>query len=119
METLQNIYATESIEKNLPERLKTFRKKSGLTINEVGEMLQKTSSAISMWETGKSLPDVDTLFKLCNIYKVADLNEFFDPRISVDIKSLARSEQELIMLWRKSPSTIRAAIKTLLKECNK
>lgn len=119
MNTMQNVYTTESIEENLPERLKIFRKNSGLTINEVGEMLNKTSSAVSMWETGKSLPDIDTLFKLCNIYKVSDVNVFFDTRTPEDVKSLTRSEQELISLWRKSHSTVRAAVKTLLKQCNK
>ena len=127
MENLKNGYASESIKKNvaeaieeiLPTKLRSFRKKSGLTTNDVGEMLKKTPSTVTMWETGKSLPDVETLFNLCNIYKIADINDFFDTGVSPDIKSLARSEQELIMLWRKSPTTVRAAIKTLLKECNK
>ena len=108
-----------AIEKILPQKLKYFRKLSGLTTAQVGELLDRTPSAITLWETGKALPDVNGLLKLCNIYDVNDINEFIDTDVPIDAKSLARSEQELITLWRKSPSNIKASIKTILKQCNK
>lgn len=111
--SFQNI--TEEIEKNLPLKLKKFRMKSGLTTFDVGKALNKTPSAITMWETGKAFPDVLTLFKLRTLYKIGDLNEFFDESPSQELNSLARTEQELIELWRKAPSSIRASIKNILK----
>ncbi|MBQ8476314.1 helix-turn-helix transcriptional regulator [bacterium] len=109
----------EAIEKILPEKLKIFRKISGLTTAQVGKALNKTASAVTLWETGKALPDVNILLKLCDIYKVADLNDFLETSMPPDIKSLARSEQELIKLWRQSSNSVKTAIKTILKQCNK
>ncbi len=117
MKKQENIYTPQTIEKILPEKLKTFRKKQGLTTAQVGLILNKTPSAITLWETGKALPDVNTLLKLCNIYKVADLNEFLDTTVSPDTKTLAKSEQELIKLYRKAPSAVKSAIKIILKQC--
>ena len=113
------VYTPEAIEKILPEKLKEFRKMSGLTTAQVGKILNKTPSAVTLWETGKALPDVNVLLKLCEIYKVDDLNEFLDTKTPIEIKSLARSEQELIALWRNASNHIKAAIKTILKQCSK
>lgn len=115
MENEKQIYTPQAIEKILPEKLKTFRKRAGLTTAEVGKILNKTPSAITLWETGKALPDVNVLLKLCNIYKVDDLNEFLDADISPDISTLTKNEQELIELYRKSPTSIKTSIKTILK----
>ncbi len=119
MKKEDEIYTVRAIEKILPEKLKSFRKKQGLTTAQVGELLSKTPSAITLWETGKALPDVNTLLKLCNIYKVADLNEFLEPATPPDTLSLAKSEQELIKLWRNSPTNLKIAVKTILKQCAK
>lgn len=119
MKKEENIYTPEAIEKVLPEKLKAFRKTQGLTTAQVGSILNKTPSAITLWETGKALPDVNTLLKLCSIYKVADLNEFLDSTTSPDTTSLAKSEQELIKLYRKAPTSVKTAIKTILKQCSK
>ena len=113
------VYKADIVEKILPEKLKQLRKKSGLTTAQVGKTLNKTPSAITLWETGKALPDVNVLLKLCEIYKVSDLNEFIDNAIILDNESLSRSETELIKLWRAAPNSIKAAIKTILKQCNK
>ncbi|MBR1618232.1 helix-turn-helix transcriptional regulator [bacterium] len=115
----KNIYTADAIGKVLPQKLKTFRKNSGLTTAQVGHALNKTPSAVTLWETGKALPDVYVLLKLCEIYHVADLNEFLDTDSSCEFNSLTKSEQEVINLWRKLPSSTKASIKTILKECNK
>lgn len=109
----------KEIEKNLPEKLKTLRAISGMTTNEVGQALNKTSSTITMWEKGKAVPDLGTLFKLRELYDLSDINEFFDEEIPLNLKSLVKTEQELIYLWRSSDSSVKAAVKTLLRKCNK
>ncbi len=119
MKNKEGIYTVQAIEEILPDKLKTFRKLAGYTTAQVGALLNKTPSAVTLWETGKALPDVNTLLKLCNIYKIADLNEFLDTNIAPDIKSLAKSEQELIKLWRRANPSLKTAIKTILKQCNK
>lgn len=113
----QNV--SKIVKENLPKKLKTFRSMSGMTTNEVGELVDKNPSTVTLWEKGKALPDIGTLFKLRNIYKIPDLNDFFDLAPLVDSKQLSKSEQELIELWRRSPADVRASIKNLLKHCNK
>lgn len=61
MEKQKNTYTSNvvksiprEIEKNLPEKLKILRAISGMTTNEVGQALNKTSSTITMWEKGES-----------------------------------------------------------------
>ncbi len=54
------------ISKNLIE----LRKRKKYTQLDVADMLQYSDKAISKWEKGDSLPDVETLYKLCNIYGV-------------------------------------------------
>ena len=106
---------TKEIEKNFPEKLKKFRKKSGLTTFDVGNALNKTASAVTMWETGKAYPDILTLFKLRKLYKIGDINEFFDETPILGMNALAKTEQELITLWRNSPASVRASIKNILR----
>lgn len=119
MNDIENFYTTDTIAKILPERLKFFRNKARLTTYDVGTILKKTPSAVTLWETGKAQPDVETILKICNIYKISDINELIGNTEPLDAKSLNRTEQELIKLWRSSNTHVRAAIKTLLKECSK
>lgn len=117
MNDFENFYTTDTISKLLPERLKFFRNKARLTTYDVGEKLNKTPSTVTLWETGKAQPDVKTILKICNIYKISDVNELIGNTEKVEIKNLNRTEQELVQLWRNSKPHVRAAIKTLLKEC--
>lgn len=117
MNDFENFYTTDTISKILPERLKFFRNKARLTTYDVGTILNKTPSTVTLWETGKAQPDVKTILKICNIYKISDVNELIGNSEKFEIKNLNRTEQELIQLWRGSKPHVRAAIKTLLKEC--
>lgn len=125
MQKEKNTYTSDvlktpkEIEKNLPEKLKILRAISGMTTNEVGQALNKTSSTITMWEKGKAVPDLGTLFRLRELYDLSDINEFFDEEMPLNLKSLTKTEQELIILWRTSDLDVKKAVKTLLKKCNK
>ena len=70
MSVIENFYTTDTISKVLPERLKYFRNKARLTTYDIGEKLNKTPSTVTLWENGKAQPSVETLLKLCNIYKI-------------------------------------------------
>ena len=50
--------------------LKNARNSSKLKQSEVAEKLGCTPANISSWELGKSKIDIDSLSKLCNIYKI-------------------------------------------------
>lgn len=105
----------EEIEKKLPEKLKMLRLRAGMTTQEAGRALNKTPSAVTMWETGRAVPDILTLFKLRTLYNIGDISEFFDEIPAVELKTLSKSEQDLIISWRNAPSDVRSAVKTILK----
>ena len=119
MQTSNNFYTTDIIDNVLPERLKFFRNKTQLTTADVGKLLNKTASTVTLWETGKALPSVETLLKICNLYKISDVNELIGDGVPLEYKKLSRTEQYLIKLWRASDVSVKGAITTILQECNK
>lgn len=57
--------------KKLAANLRKFRKKAGLTQEELARKLGKTSNVISNWERGDNRPDADTIERICSILKVS------------------------------------------------
>ncbi|MFT8661222.1 helix-turn-helix transcriptional regulator, partial [Liquorilactobacillus ghanensis] len=56
---------------NLPSKLKLCRNKKRLTQQQVARMLCVSRKTISGWENSRSLPDINTLVKISNIYEVS------------------------------------------------
>lgn len=52
------------------------RKEKGLTQTRVAEVLLVTDRAVSRWENGKNLPDMDLIPQLCDLYDIT-IDEFF------------------------------------------
>lgn len=119
MQTNHNFYATDIIDNVLPKRLKFFRNKAQLTTADVGKLLNKTPSTVTLWEKGKALPSVEMLLNICNLYKISDVNELIGDNIPLEYKKLSRTEQNLIKLWRMSDISVKGAVTTILQECNK
>ena len=61
MEDLKHI-----ISKNLVE----LRKRKKYTQADLADILQYSDKAISKWEKGESLPDIEVLYQICNLYGV-------------------------------------------------
>ena len=57
--------------KMLSKNLKIFRKRKGLTQENVAEALNIVRQTISKWEKGISVPDADMLIKLAEILDVS------------------------------------------------
>lgn len=51
--------------------LKELRKSKNLTQNEISKEINITQRAYSFYETGKREPNIDTLIKLADFYKVS------------------------------------------------
>ncbi len=50
------------------DNLKLFRKKSGLTQEEIAEKLGVTRQAVAKWERGETSPDVEYCIMLAELY---------------------------------------------------
>jgi transcriptional regulator with XRE-family HTH domain len=56
---------------NLGEKLKYLRKRHNWTQEQLAQHLNISRSQISKWENGELLPDIQSLQKLSNLYKVS------------------------------------------------
>lgn len=60
--------------------LQVLRKKHRLTQEDLANKLSISRQAISKWETGSTLPDLDILLKLSNLYQMT-INDILEPAI--------------------------------------
>lgn len=54
----------------LAERIRAYRKASGLTQVDFAEKFNISKGTIAMWETGKRTPDTETMMKIANFFGV-------------------------------------------------
>ena len=52
-------------------RIRELRKERKLTQTQLAELLATTQDTISLWELGKSYPDLPSLVRLCDIFDVS------------------------------------------------
>jgi len=55
---------------SLGYKLKTLRTKNNYTQEDLAKQLFVTRQTISKWENGKTIPDVQTLNKICDFYNI-------------------------------------------------
>ena len=59
------------------KRISVLRRKAGLSQTDLAERLSITSQAVSKWECGNAVPDIDILLELSHLYKVT-INEMLE-----------------------------------------
>ncbi len=60
----------EELRKLIGKNLTELRKRKGLTQIKLAEIFNYTDRAVSKWETGETLPDIEVLYSLCEFYGV-------------------------------------------------
>ncbi|MDE5545861.1 MAG: helix-turn-helix domain-containing protein [Anaeroplasmataceae bacterium] len=60
----------EDIKKRIGQNLAILRKRKKYTQADLAEILKYSDKSISKWEKGESLPGIDVLYNLCNLYGV-------------------------------------------------
>lgn len=63
---------------DLGEKLKNLRMDMNLTQTELGDMIGVSDKTISSWENSRTLPDVNMLFILANIFDVSFYSLFYN-----------------------------------------
>lgn len=61
----------ENIKEIIAKNLVELRKSRGMTQSTLAEMLNYSDKAISRWEHAETLPDIETLCRVCDIYGVS------------------------------------------------
>lgn len=96
-----------NINKHIAKVFKYHRKKNNYTQEQVAELTNLSSKYISQLERGVSGGTLETVLKLCNIYKISPnslLEQFLDEdilnksnNISCDFEKLCKKDQEAII----------------------
>lgn len=60
----------ENIREIIGENLSSLRKQAKLTQLELAEKFNYSDKAVSKWEKGDTIPDIETLYSLCEFYGV-------------------------------------------------
>ena len=56
---------------NIGKTIKELRQEKNLTQSELAKMLYLSQDTISLWERDKSLPDLNAVVALCNIFNIS------------------------------------------------
>lgn len=99
-------------------RIKYYRKRSGMNQQRLADLMRVSRSTVAMWETNKNQPDADTLCSLSKIFNVS-LDELIEspvttikqynmvnsinesPNSSVTVsEELTVQEKELVTIYR-------------------
>ena len=51
--------------------IRELRKERKMTQTQLAELLATTQDTVSLWELGKSYPDIPSLVRLCDIFDVS------------------------------------------------
>ena len=60
----------DDLRKLIGKNLTELRKRKGLTQLKLAEMFNYTDRAVSKWESGETIPDIEVLYNLCEFYGV-------------------------------------------------
>ena len=72
--------------KGFGERIETFRKKKGMTQDDLAQRLGVTSQAVSKWENDAAFPDITSIPAICAILEIS-LDDIFG-RIKKDVGNI-------------------------------
>jgi transcriptional regulator with XRE-family HTH domain len=85
---------------NLPNIIKSYRSKKGLTQGELAQMLGKSKNVISNWENGVNQPDIDMVENLCAILDIP-VSDIFGEHKTIIKPNLTEREMNVLSLFAK------------------
>ncbi|MGN1258665.1 MAG: helix-turn-helix domain-containing protein [Christensenellales bacterium] len=80
----------ENLNLIIGNNIKDLRKANGLTQEELAKKLNYSNKAISRWESGEVVPDVETLNRLCEIFNIPIANIFEEKVTQTKVEHLYR-----------------------------
>ena len=85
----------------LSHNLQTARKKTGLSQNDVANLLHITRQSVSQWENGHSCPDLQNLQLLSEIYQISVDNLIAAPTLSPNAAQQIQAESSFTIFNEK------------------
>lgn len=87
----------EDVRKIVAKNLANLRKNKKLTQTELADMFGYSDKAISKWENGDTLPDIETLYNLCKFYNVTLDFLVSNEDFSDKVKYIKRMNKKIII----------------------
>lgn len=86
------------------ENLQYYRKREEITQEQLAEKMEVSRQTISKWEAGQSVPELEKLVTLCEVFQVS-ADYLLKPseldQLSIKTEMLEKQQQELAMESRK------------------
>lgn len=107
-------------------RISVLRKKAGLSQAELAEKLSVSPQAVSKWESGKNLPDIDAFCELAWLFNttldsIVNSELLFDRSgekqgLPANVKAIAKNSQDRKLLEQLAPYCSESELKHIAKE---
>lgn len=82
------------------EKIAEARKERKMTQRDLGERLNVSDKVISKWETGKSLPDVETMLRISEVLEVS-ISELYESVEREDTRRIEAYSEERVWQYKK------------------
>lgn len=111
----------EEISMILADKIIRLRKKNGWSQEELAEKMQVSRQAVSKWESAQTIPDIEKILMLGNLFGVTTdyllkdemEDEEFTDEINTSVKRITMEQANEFLEWRESAS-VRIAVSTFL-----
>ena len=90
----------KNVRDEVANNLQSQRKKNKLTQKALAGLLGVSHNTISQWENGTNAIDMDSLFTVCEIFKVS-VNDMYGKYSNDLMESFTSNEKQLLLDYRK------------------
>lgn len=90
------------IRQNIMKNIAYYRKLNGYTQKELANLLGVKNSSVSNWEQGANAPDIETIFKICQLFKISVSDMFGCDVVEGNSMRISGIEKEIILAYRNS-----------------
>ena len=101
--------------KNIGLKIKELRTNHGQTQDVLAALLNTTQQAIGRWENGLTMPDLDTFFRICDIYHVQDILATFGYVVPGKDAPLSAESLDVARRYEAAPAPVRRAVLSVLE----
>ena len=82
---------------NIGEKIVVLRKRNTLSQDDLAKKMNVSRQAVSRWEQGMSIPDIDSLKNLKDIFKVS-YDMLLDDSVEITIKNRYFTKKDYIVI---------------------
>ena len=82
----------------LARNIRNYRRRMGLTLDELGKLVGRSKQAISFYEIGKTVPRKEVLSQLASVFEV-EVSDLFEDKLRPK-PELERDENYLLLCYR-------------------